>query len=78
MPRDNPSGQYQDGDAGGSSAGNEQRPGGDSIRKCYGCGGVGHYKRECPRLTRNGLKMGGPESRSGIGGQVKMSQVHRG
>ena len=42
-PRDNPSVQFQDGDAGGSSSGNEQRPGGNSIRKCYCCGGVGHY-----------------------------------
>ena len=52
--RDNLSGQYLDGDAGGSSAGNERRPGGDSIQKCYGCGGAGHYKRESPRLISNG------------------------
>ena len=76
--RDNPSRQYQDRDAEGSSAGNEQRAGGDSIRKCYGCGGVGHYKKECPRLTRNGSEMGGPGSRSGIGGQVKTSLVNQG
>ena len=61
--RDNPSRWYQDGDAEGSSAGNERRAGGESIRKCYGCGGVGHYKRECQRLTRNGSEMGGPGSK---------------
>ena len=75
--RDNPSRWYQDGDAEGSSAGNERRAGGESIQKCYGCGGVGHYKRECPRLTRNRSEMGGPGSRSGIGGQVKTSPVNQ-
>ena len=29
-------------------------------------------------MTRNGSEMGGPGSRSGIGGQVNTSQVHRG
>ena len=74
---DNPSGRHQDEDAGGSHAGNEHRAGGDSIRKCYGCGGVGHYRRECMRLNRNGSEMGGPGSRSGVGGQVKTSSVNQ-
>ena len=38
--------------------------GGPSAATCYGCGGTGHFKRDCPTAARGG---GGPRRPYGTG-----------
>lgn len=40
------------GGGGGGGAGGASGAGGPSAVTCYGCGGTGHFKRDCPSVTR--------------------------